>query len=609
MIIRWNIKNFKSIKKLEAPLTLAPLTLICGANSSGKSTIIQSILMVSQTLGSPATDRPLVLNGELVKLGFPVDILHKGGKSEEIEFGFELGSLTDVARSANIKADVVLQKAPDNHAFSSRMAIISSTICTANQELKIMPEMEGAKLSRLLRQNNLDIPIVLKQEIEMGTYDYRLDILPNGKERERRQLYGSVDHFLPAQALGFESLDEYVRRAINEAARALAGKPQSLQYALDFKSPLGRRVKKIIGSILKKSENKSGLRGDLSIQELARVSNLLDAAQDMELWVTTTQKHISTRVRNLISNEMSYFASKESIDIDKGDSLNSRNLIQETLDPEIHIGLLDIINTFTKFLHYLGPLRDDPKMISGLPPLPDSREVGLKGEYTAAVLERFGNQQVNCPIPPNGDQYEFSIRSMKLVEAVSLWLGHMGLVRDFRTKDQGKMGVELSLLIDGLEQEVDLTNVGVGVSQVLPLLTLCLLADKKSVILIEQPELHLHPKVQMMLGDFLLGISYSGKQCIIETHSDRLINRVRRRIAESIDQTIMDLTQIYFVERESSATKIISVEPNEFGAIPDWPKGFFDEVIDETQKIIDAATRKRETKLRNILKTKKGNVQ
>lgn len=488
---------------------------------------------------------------------------------------------------------------PLNRAAANPAVIATRSNNTSSANTLATAPMKRGSM-RYCRKRDWNIPVILKSDIENGVYDYRLDIVPIGRERERRQIYASVAHFLPAQSLSIESLEDFLRRVLTETSRTLGSKSSGVLYSLDFRSTEGKLIRKTIASILKKAEDRPGLRGDLSIQELGLAYNYLSNSAGLEEWIVTMQKQVSLRVRNFLATEMSYYANKENIEIDKADNAPGKNLVQEPFEADVRLSLNEIINTFTKKLHYLGPLRDDPKMIYGLPPLPDSHEVGLKGEYTAAVLERFGRTQVDCPIPPAGEQYDFLIKSMKLVDGVVIWLRHMGLINEFRTKDQGKMGVELSLLVDGLDHEVDLTNVGVGVSQILPLLTLCLLAEDKSIILIEQPELHLHPKVQMLLGDFFLGIAYSGKQCIIETHSDRLINRIRRRIAEAQDETVMNLTQIYFVEREGGATKIITVEPNEYGAIPDWPKGFFDEGTEEAQKIIDAATKKRELLYQNM---------
>ena len=89
MLLEWKIGNFKSIAELTT-LKMAPLTILVGANSSGKSTILQSILAVMQTLASPTSERPFILNGEFLKLGSVTDILHQGRKEEMVEFRFDL---------------------------------------------------------------------------------------------------------------------------------------------------------------------------------------------------------------------------------------------------------------------------------------------------------------------------------------------------------------------------------------------------------------------------------------------------------------------------------------------------------------------------------------
>ena len=114
----------------------------------------------------------------------------------------------------------------------------------------------------------------------------------------------------------------------------------------------------------------------------------------------------------------------------------------------------------------------------------------------------------------------------------------MGLAQQFKTEMTSKVGYQLGIRPEGVKQNLDLTSLGVGVSQVLPAIVMGLLAPKDSVLIFEQPEVHLHPKVQSVLGDFFLAIVQCGKQCIVETHSEHLINRIRRRIAESSDETI-----------------------------------------------------------------------
>jgi len=86
MITKWSVSNFKSIAK-ETPLALAPLTIFAGPNSSGKSTILQSLLLVSQTLAHKVGSRSVVLNGALTRLGQFDDLKSHKGESDQITNG------------------------------------------------------------------------------------------------------------------------------------------------------------------------------------------------------------------------------------------------------------------------------------------------------------------------------------------------------------------------------------------------------------------------------------------------------------------------------------------------------------------------------------------
>ena len=129
----------------------------------------------------------------------------------------------------------------------------------------------------------------------------------------------------------------------------------------------------------------------------------------------------------------------------------------------------------------------------------------------------------------------------------------------------------------GTTEFQDLTNVGVGVSQVLPIVVTCLLAAPGSTIIIEQPELHLHPAVQARLADFFVAMIMLQKQCVIETHSEHVIERIRFRIAQDRTNFIQDKTKIFFFGKENGSTEVSEIAVNRFGSIDDWPRDFFDQ--------------------------------
>ena len=177
------------------------------------------------------------------------------------------------------------------------------------------------------------------------------------------------------------------------------------------------------------------------------------------------------------------------------------------------------------------------------------------------------------------------------------WLNYLGVAEDVESRDMGKLGHELKVSINENCKSLDLTHVGVGVSQVLPILVMSLLADPDTTLVFEQPELHLHPKVQTLLADFFISMSLQKKQCIVETHSEYLINRLRYRTASADENSHWpnDL-KLYFVERSNEGSVFNEVKINEYGAVLEWPEGFFDQSQQEAEAILRAATKKRKQK-------------
>jgi predicted ATPase len=182
----------------------------------------------------------------------------------------------------------------------------------------------------------------------------------------------------------------------------------------------------------------------------------------------------------------------------------------------------------------------------------------------------------------------------RLGVALSYWAQYLEVADEVTAVDLGRVGIELQVRPAGLDRDIDLSNVGVGVSQLLPVLLTCLLAQPGSLVLLEQPELHLHPAMQQRLGDFLLACARSGRQLIVETHSEHLISRLRKRAAESDSDEIVSLFKIVFAELDNGATEFKPVATNRFGGIEEWPRGFFDQGVAESREILQLGLRKKQ---------------
>ena len=225
-------------------------------------------------------------------------------------------------------------------------------------------------------------------------------------------------------------------------------------------------------------------------------------------------------------------------------------------------------------IEYIGPLREAPLRQYLLQDV--YSEIGVKGENTAHFLGQLGENIINCPLPGGRTS-----RNIKLKEAVAQWANFMG-IEQVSIISTDIPGAKLTQIMIGNQ---NIADVGFGVSQVLPILVEGLTMPSGDTLILEQPEIHLHPKMQMNIADFLVMIAKQGKHLIVETHSDHIINRIVRRALESDE--LRSMIGIYYIEKNSHGdSKLTEVLINENLGIDDAPEGFFDQYASETEQIL-----------------------
>jgi len=170
----------------------------------------------------------------------------------------------------------------------------------------------------------------------------------------------------------------------------------------------------------------------------------------------------------------------------------------------------------------------------------------------------------------------------RIIEGVSKWLERMKIADKLEVKQLGRSTrYELVIHRDGVES--NLRDVGIGVSQVLPVLTLAYFAPRDSTIILEEPEIHLHPLAQSVLAELFVQTSKErGVQFIVETHSEHLFRRMQTLIAKQ--EITLDKAIMYFVEREGSIARMRTLELDQFGRVQNWPEGFFGNALGETRE-------------------------
>ncbi len=254
---------------------------------------------------------------------------------------------------------------------------------------------------------------------------------------------------------------------------------------------------------------------------------------------------------------------------------------KNTHDPKGIIWKVDLFFEHTlSNLRYVGPLREPPKrtyLWSGSAP----SNVGKSGENTVAALlaARAKGTLVN---------------GQPLEVVISEKLQQLGLIHSFRLEElrEGTNIFRVLLQLTPESPEVSLTDVGFGVSQLLPVLVLLYYVPEGSTIILEQPELHLHPSVQSGLADILIDAHKTrGVQILLESHSEHLLQRLQRRIAE--ESITPEDVKLYFCSLEHGESKLTPLELDEYGNIHNYPKDFFGDRFDEVAATAEAGIKRR----------------
>lgn len=205
------------------------------------------------------------------------------------------------------------------------------------------------------------------------------------------------------------------------------------------------------------------------------------------------------------------------------------------------------------------------------------RKVGSLGEYLFSTFERIKGKA----LPDSLLRFE---GSKTISYQVGQWLSFItGSETELITEKLSEQ-VNVSFSVKDLDANVSPFNLGAGMSYIAKVIIICLMAKKGDLILLENPEIQLHPKAQAQLGVFLSYIANSGIQLIVETHCEHLINKIAYEVYE--DHIQSDAVVIHYKDNVNSNFETILIDENgEFnntgGEVIGFPTGFFDATLSD----------------------------
>lgn len=229
-------------------------------------------------------------------------------------------------------------------------------------------------------------------------------------------------------------------------------------------------------------------------------------------------------------------------------------------------------------LYYLNAERIGPRISQAIK-VHKFANVGWKGEYCAQVLAEYSSVRDFAVEIERACDAE---KSLDLLTQTQLWMQKLfpGIIINSELNPKS-LTAQISIAHNYTSgASVLSTNVGFGVSYVLPIIITGLIAEKGTMVIVENPEAHLHPSAQTSIAEYLARMAQSGVYVIVETHSDHFINGIQLAVAEKkLDQQQVIIDYINQV-KETYRPEIKPITLSEKAELSEWPDGFFN----QTQK-------------------------
>lgn len=523
-------KNYKSFEELS--ISISNINILLGSNSCGKSSITNLLLMLSQTADTYGSyDSILRLNGDKSSLGESINIFPDKKVDKNLELGW---SLTEETIEEVFKQFYFfeLYDEVDNYLRVVAVSLIRNQTVEKDYYHRIMMEVDQI-FGSVYTSRDLEDDVEKAQKLKGLVAKILKPMLKLHRDENSKKNRYQV------KRLSIPRLYELIDFLI--AANQDSIKPKAISYTVGYSTAQQECELKQIAIF-----NKSG----------GRVIDLrVSSSRKIDLYSDIIPKDVLERSRLDIVRGMDL---KSLVLLDESFTVNCKNPFASYIRSYV----CSVLKTYSSEiagtkLNHVSPLRAFPQRYYLLEKSAQHNTLSSNdGSQLAEVLK-------NNPI---------------IMEKVNDLFEDFGIkISTAKTND-----IIHRITVKQNNVTVELTDVGFGISQVLPVLVQALLCPKNSLTIIEQPEIHLHPRMQAWLTNALVYISIEeSKKFIIETHSDTVIKRLQMLLLDPQVKFSRENLNIYHLERtDSGKTNVRNVYLNEIGEIS-WPKGFMDMEIND----------------------------
>lgn len=572
------IDNFKSYASLQK-INISDLSVFLGANSSGKSTAIQTLLALKQTMECNSREIDFLLSGRYVALGDFDDVIYDKSR-DDFNLGIDFKCIKD-NETADSK-DAYSIKWFFTKAEDKFQALLKSVLITYEDKRVSFERSELNKYQMTIDDmptpifvivRNLQLPghFSLKYDVEFNKLfaDFINDMkgIVEGKKCRKfaaTELVASrvVPEFYMSMLGDDSGADEKQNSEDEQLAELLAELIEKYSF---YQSPLGSEY--------------FGLPRDVKKRcMLTIIKNAGNNREFQEICEKYTQLFNEYKLNN--KTNVADFTGEEHMPgfmILHSNSENNNGIIEafHWVNNFYHAFEEIITNLF-----FVGPIRETPKGLYSIGFEQVPKYVGPTGSNFASVLLHENKEKKY--ILPYGEE-----EKMPLWDALNEWASHLNIASAVSASHATSFGIKVSVS-DTQNKTADIMNVGIGTSQVLPVLITGLLSEEEETLVFEQPELHLHPFSQSRLADFFVALINRGRKIIIETHSEAFLLRLRYHILkENCDKSAIAIN--FFQNKQG--TKVSMCNISGYGNI-DYPEDFRDETQELLNDLMNAALKK-----------------
>lgn len=572
------LENFKSYRVLQR-INASDMSILLGANSSGKSSVLQALLLIKQTVECNSADINLLMSGKYVYLGGFQDILYDPSNLN-VRIGVTLGSQIEHDGSADKQIFWTFTKSDNNEKI-----ILKGIEITFNGE-KIEFLFESDLLYTIVVSGNSTPWLTKIQNLKMDSYYAKF-------ESNLNAIYCSFLNNLITEITGTAKIEtlrkdrmvsyygenSFYYILLNQSRKNKSIADPSNDENLDIST-----VDATVDSIL-------SLIAQFRQSQLPSSSFLNEVVPDgmKKMIIARAVIEYIKRDNNFdsIKKIVSQYA-KELEDYNRVPDSDKEYMVEQIMldqaqdstkaeDP-YYDKLAEALTTYNGFmsdvidkLFYLGPIREKPQGLYNIGFESIPKYVGVTGAYFASVLLNEKDKSHRYVIPDGVEETE-------LLSAVDLWANHLNIASQIDVNKDVSFGYSVSIH-NTQNKEASIMNVGIGTSQVLPVLICGLVSEPGETLLFEQPELHLHPFSQSRLADFFVALALNGRKIIVETHSEYMILRLRYHVLSGHIKP--NQIAVNFFENHDGTT-VKEGKLDVYGNLQ-YPSDF----KDETQKLLD----------------------